>query len=113
MLSSATLVELLCNMDESPWADMRGKPLDSRGLSRLLNKYGIKPHVVRIGDSTPRGYTREDFHDSWSRYLPPSPAGAATSATAQQRTGCAVCHEPMSVVEAGQTTHPGCDWTAA
>ena len=26
---------------------------------------------MRIGDSTPRGYAAEDFHDAWDRYLPP------------------------------------------
>lgn len=80
-LASATLVERLCELDESPWADLRGKPLDSRGLSRMLGKYGIKPRVVRIGDSTPRGYLREDLHDAWSRYLPSAPGDSATSAT--------------------------------
>ncbi len=110
------MIDLLCDLDESPWGDLRGKPLDSRTLARMLSKYGIKPRPVRVGDSTPRGYVREDLHDAWSRYLPPSPAGSATSATPQQRadargaTGavCELCGEPMIVVEPGQATHPTC-----
>ena len=55
-------------MEESPWGDLRGKPLDSRGLSRRLAKYGVKPKTVRIGVVTAKGYSRQDFHDPWSRY---------------------------------------------
>ncbi len=71
-LSMATdvLIEALITMDESPWADMRGKAIDARGLSRRLGKYGIKPKVIRTGDKTPRGYDRADLHDAWVRYLP-------------------------------------------
>src|SRR5690606_23888332 len=64
-LASATILERLCAMDEAPWSDMRGKPLEFRGLSRMLGKYGAKPKVVRIGDHTPRGYTRETLADLW------------------------------------------------
>ncbi len=74
----------------------------------MLSKYGIKPRTIRVGDSTPRGYVREDLHDAWSRYLPPSPQAAATSATAQQRALCSACGEPMIMVGPGQTTHPTC-----
>jgi hypothetical protein len=86
-LPTDTLLEDLHRLDESPWADLRGKPLDSRGLSRRLREYQagdgqpIKPTVIRLGDTTPRGYRRQDLHDAWSRYLPPPPDGSATSAT--------------------------------
>ena len=83
LLSSDALLEQLCGLDESPWADLRGKPLDARALARMLRKYDVKPKVVRIGDSTPRGYDRADLEDVWARYLPPSPLGSATSATPQ------------------------------
>ena len=57
-------------MDDAPWADIRGKALDARSLSRRLSKYGVKPRVVRVGDKTPKGYSRADLADPWSRYLP-------------------------------------------
>jgi hypothetical protein len=69
-LESKALVESLLGRDESPWRDMRGKPLDERGLASRLKPYGIKSKVIRLGDRTPRGYAAEDFHDAWSRYLP-------------------------------------------
>ena len=61
LLSSDALLAQLTSMDESPWADLRGKPLDARGLARMLKKYDVKPKVIRVGDSTPRGYDRADL----------------------------------------------------
>jgi hypothetical protein len=29
--------------------------------------------VIRLGEATPRGYDRADFHDAWHRYLPQPP----------------------------------------
>jgi hypothetical protein len=82
-LSSKVLLKELIEIEESPWGDLRGKPLDERGLARRLRQYQIKSTTVRIGQDTPKGYRREDFHDAWARYVdpPPSPARSATSAT--------------------------------
>ena len=84
-MSTADIIAALVAMDESPWADLRGKPLDSRGLSRRLAKYQVKPMQLRIGDKNLRGYRREDLHDVWMRYLgepvPSPPEESATSAT--------------------------------
>jgi hypothetical protein len=78
------LLEGLWKLDESPWNDLRGKPIQARGLASLLRKFGVEPRVIRVGLATPRGYLREDLHDAWIRYLTPvgrSPIEAATSAT--------------------------------
>ena len=72
-LSTDTILKALHAIEEAPWGDLRGKPLDSRGLSHRLGQYAIKPTTVRIGDSTPKGYRRTDLHDAWSRYLPAVP----------------------------------------
>jgi hypothetical protein len=69
-LATAVLLDRLKERDESPWRDIRGKPLDDRGLARRLKGYGIKSRNVRIGERVPKGYAAEDFHDAWSRYLP-------------------------------------------
>jgi hypothetical protein len=53
---------------EAPWSDWYSHALTARGLARLLKPYGIRPKVLRIGDSTRRGYDRDDFVDAWSRY---------------------------------------------
>jgi hypothetical protein len=79
--STESLLKALHNLDESPWSDMKGKPLDDRGLASRLRKYGVHPKVLRIGMSTPRGYVRADFADAWDRYLPPFQSEIATSAT--------------------------------
>jgi len=68
-LSTETILEALIEMDESPWGDLRGKPLDARGLSRRLAKYDIKPKNVRIDGKIPKGYEVADLADSWARYL--------------------------------------------
>lgn len=57
--------------DEAPWGDLRGKPLNARGLANLLKGYGIKSKQVRCGSITAKGYCRESFHDAFLRYLPP------------------------------------------
>jgi hypothetical protein len=84
VLSTESLLHALHGLPESPWADLKGKPLNDRGLAHRLRQYGVKPKAIRIGDSTLRGYTREDLFDPWQTYLPPSlPDGSATSATSE------------------------------
>ena len=88
-LASADLAAALCEIETSPWAEWsHGKPITPGKLARLLSSYEIKPHSVRIGDKTPKGYQREDFEDAWSRYLrtsrvtsPHLPGESATAAT--------------------------------
>ena len=75
------LLEKLHSLDEAPWGDLKGKPLDDRGLARRLNPYGVKPRQIRISTSTVKGYRREDFHDAWARYLPSPPTVSETSET--------------------------------
>ncbi|MDQ3494281.1 MAG: DUF3631 domain-containing protein [Pseudomonadota bacterium] len=79
--ATEVILERLHAIEESPWGDLRGKPLDSRGLGNRLRPYGVRPTVIRVGDKTPRGYRREDLHDPWARYLSEPHIGCATSAT--------------------------------
>jgi hypothetical protein len=80
-MSSKSILRALHAIEEGPWADMKGKPLDERGLSHRLRQYGIRSKTVRTEGGTPKGYTRADLLDQWTRYLPPYPAISATSAT--------------------------------
>lgn len=80
-MATDEILSALHGVPESPWADIRGKPLNDRGLASRLRHYGIKPKVIRIGESTPRGYARGDLVDAWRRYLSSPPCGGATSAT--------------------------------
>lgn len=70
------VLEELNSMEESPWGDIRGKALDSRGLANRLRKFDVKPRTIRTSNGTAKGYTRESLHDAWQRYLAPEPAVA-------------------------------------
>lgn len=68
-VSTEEILERLHEMDERPWGELRGKPVDSRWLSRQLTKYGVKSKQVRVDDRTLKGYKAEDLADPWSRYV--------------------------------------------
>jgi hypothetical protein len=80
-LPTKVLLEKLCALPESLWRDLRGKPLDDRGLANRLRQYDIKSRDVRTSTGTLKGYHRADFQDAWARYLPPIGEKSATSAT--------------------------------
>jgi hypothetical protein len=86
------LTELLA-LEESPWGDLKGKPLDSRGLAFRLRRYDIKPKVIRTDNQTTiRGYHINDLSDAWQRYLPvvaSLPRTSETSVTSE--TTCRAC----------------------
>ena len=60
-------------IEEAPWQDIRGRPLNDRGLAFRLHEYGIRSRTIRRGDDRAKGYARADFEDAWARYLPPLP----------------------------------------
>jgi hypothetical protein len=68
-MPTKVLLQRLTELQESPWGDIRGKPLDERGLAQRLRQYGIKSRQIRVGDTTLKGYRREDFADAWKRYV--------------------------------------------
>jgi len=73
--STEEILQALHEAPESPWKDIRGKPLTDRQLAKRLRGYRIHPKVLRTktdlrGKSvTVRGYERADFVDAWKRYL--------------------------------------------
>lgn len=70
-IASAALVESLGAMEDRPWADWRqGKPITAPQVARLLKAFDIRPRTVRIGTQTAKGYLREQFADTFARYLP-------------------------------------------
>lgn len=83
-MGTDAILKALHAIDEAPWADLRGKPMDARGLAQRLRPYGIGSKDLRNGSDVRKGYERADLNDAWMRYLaPPSleDATAATSAT--------------------------------
>lgn len=87
-LSTADLLAVLKEDEEGPWASW-GKGADGltpRALAKLLKPFEIHSKNVHLDDGRkPKGFLREQFEDSWTRYLVPnSPRNgsvAATSAT--------------------------------
>lgn len=80
-MSTDSIISELVKLDEGPWGDLRGKQIDARRLANYLRPYGIGSKSIRIGDATPKGYTKEDLWDAWSRYLGGPANESATSAT--------------------------------
>jgi putative DNA primase/helicase len=69
-ISTSDLLEKLNSLEDRPWATfVRGQPLSAHRLGRLLKPYGIVSGTVRIGNQTPKGYTRESFQEAWDRYV--------------------------------------------
>ncbi len=68
-LPSATVLERLCALPESPWASYE---FNERKLAQRLRGYGIRPkqHRTTGNDKQFRGYALADLADAFARYLP-------------------------------------------
>ena len=67
---TATLLEQLKAIEESPWAEF---DLTPRRLARLLKAYGVNPRTVRDGADTRKGYHRDELLAACERWLDPAP----------------------------------------
>lgn len=91
-LTTLRLLAGLNGLDESPWSTIRrGEPLDGRGLSQRLGKYGIGSKM-HAGERGLRGYTQAQFADAWSRYVPDVSATSAPSAPETSPHGARGAH---------------------
>lgn len=109
-LATEVILSRLHDMDEAPWGDLKGKPLDARALARLLKPYDVESKVVRDGDRTPRGYTRESLWDAWARYLPdPKCCGLEDSTT----TDLKEINKPSNMVNGSLGSPPETSATSA
>jgi Protein of unknown function (DUF3631) len=81
-MTTVAILDALHGLKEAPWSDLKGKPLNDRGLATRLRQYGVKSKSLNTGgEHRPKGYTRFDLYDAWERYLLPSADRSATSAT--------------------------------
>jgi hypothetical protein len=83
-MTTAEILQKLHGLSEAPWNDLKGRPLNDRGLATRLRQYGVRSKNLSIGGEygpRPKGYTRCDLYDAWERYLPPIPDRSATAAT--------------------------------
>ncbi|MFJ1557515.1 DUF3631 domain-containing protein [Streptomyces mirabilis] len=87
-LPTVAILDRLNSLEDAPWADLNGKPLDNRRLSKMLSDYmtadnePIGSRNIRTAGGVLKGFFSKDLEDAWSRYCPP-PA-AATAATPLQ-----------------------------
>ena len=78
-LASAEIVAGLVEREGTPWPSVKsGDPLDAQRFAQLVKRYGIRPTTLREGERTFKGYTRESFEDSWTRYVPDVPGRPAS-----------------------------------
>ena len=106
MMPTKVILRKLAEIEEAPWGDIKGKPLDERGIARRLKEYGIRSKNLKLDAGVvAKGYTRADLFDAWARYLPPPPGqqryhrypkaagslGSASSGLARIWPKCAHC----------------------
>ena len=75
---SKDLLEGLCELEESPWAEWRmGKRISLQGIAKLLKPYGVTPER----DRNSRFYRISAFQDAFERYLSDIPQNRVTTDT--------------------------------
>ncbi len=81
----------LVAIEDSPWDDVRGKPITAHNLAKILGRFSIRSRRHRpLGVGNPiHGYFRADFVDSWGRYLDEESGTTGTSDTAEAPTSSA------------------------
>ena len=71
-LSTADLIEALCQDEEACWASYyRDKAIIARQLGRLLKPFSIQSRTTKFNGKSLKGYFKADFEDVFQRYLPP------------------------------------------
>jgi len=69
-MTTTAVLEELHRLDEAPWGDLYGKPLQARNLARMLKQYEVKSTKVKVDGRALQGYRREDLWEAWERYAP-------------------------------------------
>ena len=84
-------------MSDRPWPEYPNKrdpakPITDRQMARLLEPHDIKPKLFkRPPDKPGRGYDRENFEDTWTRYVSPpdTPELSVTTLPSAETLGAA------------------------
>ncbi|GAA1332386.1 DUF3631 domain-containing protein [Saccharothrix algeriensis] len=78
-MHSADLVARLRAIDDAPWSDLNGKPIDAQRLARELSVYQVAPLTFKHEGTNAKGYVtypttsqveQVGLADAWARYLP-------------------------------------------
>lgn len=113
-ISTVDLLAALNQMDDAPWGNLRGEPIDARYLAKELGKYDVPTNrTVWIGGHSVKGYARSYFADAWDRYLPAQPARVSPKVgevgEAGEETDCRSCGTPLHPNLAHLGIHPNCN----
>ncbi|WP_427129338.1 DUF3631 domain-containing protein [Pseudarthrobacter sp. S9] len=69
-ISTNDLLDGLHAMETAPWANIKGEPIDSRFLAKVLSKYDIPTNnTVKIDGRAVKGYQAHHLADAFERYL--------------------------------------------
>jgi hypothetical protein len=83
-LPSGNVVTLLAQREDRPWSEWKnGRPMSTPQLARRLKEFGITPKNIRFSGQVLKGYEREQFEDSWKRYLPSGTPPSESATTLQ------------------------------
>jgi hypothetical protein len=97
------LLERLNELDEAHWSGWNhGAGMKARNLADVLRPYGIHSRTVRDGADRAKGYLRDDFADTWMRYLDPAVDDAHTPAPPSPP-----CHGSDAVTTTGAVPEKG------
>jgi len=78
-MHSADVVARLRAIDDAPWSDLNGKPIDAQRLARELSVYQVSPLTFKHEGTNAKGYVTHPtsnqvdqvgLADAWARYLP-------------------------------------------
>ncbi|MGI8752147.1 MAG: DUF3631 domain-containing protein [Acidimicrobiales bacterium] len=100
VMATTVIVSALVDLEEAPWGDLRGKPLDARGLARRLRPYGVRSKNIREGEHQAKGYERADLTDAWARYLP-SDSQISVPTVPTSQNGALTCDNTGTDSDAG------------
>jgi len=68
-ISTDRMIAELTAMDESPWGNYYGHPIEPRDLAALLRHFGVRSENLKMKDGGVRkGYKRGPLQDAWERY---------------------------------------------
>ena len=109
VLSTDEILPLLIALEEAPWGDLKGKPLDARRLANLLHPYGVESKQVKVSGVNQRRYCRADLNEVWILYLPSKakeedglgqpPKEDSTAATPPMTDDQSLYSHPMEVID--------------
>lgn len=70
-ISTNELLDGLHAIETAPWSNIKGEPIDSRFLAKVLSKYDVPTNnTFKVGTHAVKGYQLRHLYDAFERYLP-------------------------------------------